>query len=106
MTKSLLNLPGQSVEKKLRLSFSLRLRRQMNLNLAAIEENRRLRVLILRIDWRDSFVNSRLAHSCDTKDATHDAHIACFQCELRLHKRFKHRLHLARRAGQQRHAPP
>src|SRR5436305_7875060 len=100
MTKSLLNLSGQSVEKKLRLGFSLRLRRQMNLNLAAVEENRRLRILVLRIDWRDALVNSRLTHSCDTQDAAHDAHVACFRSELRLHKRLEHRLHLAWRAGQ------
>src|SRR3954470_19229217 len=106
MPQSLLKLPCESIKQQLRLSLSLRLRRQVYLDFAAVEENCRLGILVLRIDWRDFFVNSGLAHSSDSKDTTNDAHIPCFGSELRLHERPEHWLHLTRWTGQEHNASP
>jgi hypothetical protein len=73
----------------------------VNLYLAAVEENRRLRILVLPVDRRDAFVHGRFAHAGDAKYSSHDADIARMGHESRPHEALEHGAHLARRAGQQ-----
>src|SRR5690242_12600533 len=67
----------------------------MNLNLTLIEENRRNRIVVLRINRRDLLINRRLAHSRHSQHTPHYTQTSRTSHQLSSNVIFKHRLQLA-----------
>ena len=77
------------------------MRAQMNFDLAAVEKNRRLRILVTRVDGRNLFVNRRFTHARNPQHAARKVQIAGQLFHARLHVILEHGIHLPRRPGKQ-----
>src|SRR5882724_2289939 len=73
----------------------------MNLNLALVKKNRRLRILILSVDGSNLFVDGRFAQTRHTQHATHDAETTRSSSKSGTDVVFKHGPHLSGRTWQE-----
>ena len=74
---------------------------QVNLNFTGRGQDRRLHVVVARVDRRDALVDVGFAHSRDAKLARHEAHSCRKAREARFHLRGEHGFQFVRRAGKQ-----
>ena len=74
---------------------------QVNLNFARRGQDRRLHVVVARINRRDALIDVRFAHSRDAQFARHQAHSRREARQARFHLRGEHGFQFVRRAGKQ-----
>src|SRR6267378_2631086 len=74
---------------------------QMNFDLAAVEENRRLRIFVFGIDGRDPLIDSGFAHARHPQHSPRETDVAGQLFQTRRYVILEHWLQLSRRARKQ-----